>query len=97
MKKKIIVAISVVFIAVFVILVYVSNSGSDSEIKELEKKIESSMKQDNRIKPGNLKIQKQLDKEKLRKIMKRRKLKEEPNKEEQKTENGKNQTPETEK
>ncbi|HNW16035.1 MAG TPA: hypothetical protein PLD55_12885 [bacterium] len=97
MKKKIIVAVAVVFIAVFAVLVYVSNSGSDSEIKGLEKKIESSMKQNNRIKPGNLKIQKQLDKEKLRKMMKRRKLKEEPNTEEQKTENEKKQTPETEK
>ncbi|HQN72630.1 MAG TPA: hypothetical protein PLB16_04390 [bacterium] len=97
MKKKIIVAVAVVFIAVFAVLVYVSNSRSDSEIKGLEKKIESSMKQNNRIKPGNLKIQKQLDKEKLRKMMKRRKLKEEPNTEEQKTENEKKQTPETEK
>ncbi|HSW60305.1 MAG TPA: hypothetical protein VLJ60_05865 [bacterium] len=86
MKKKIIIAVTVVFIAVFAVLVYVSNSKTDSEIRELEKKMESSIKQNNPIKPGKMKIQKQPDKERLRKMMRR-----------QKTEKEKNQTPETEK
>jgi regulatory protein YycI of two-component signal transduction system YycFG len=86
MKKKIIIAVTVVFIAVFAVLVYVSNSKTDAEIRELNEKIESSMKQKNLMRPGNLKIQKQPDKEKLRKMMRR-----------QKTEKEKNQTPETEK
>jgi len=86
MKKKIIIAVTVVFIAVFAVLVYVSNSKTDSEIRELNEKIESSVKQKNLKKPGDLKIQKQPDKEMLRKMMRR-----------QKTEKEKNQTPETEK
>lgn len=86
MKKKIIIAVTVVFIAVFAVLVYLSNSKTDREIRELESKMESSMKQDNPIKPGKLKIQKQPDKEMLRKMMRR-----------QKKENEKKQTPETEK
>jgi len=68
MKKVIIIAAAVIFVAVVAVLIYVSNAQKETENKELETKIETSIK-GGKLKLKDPKIMKQVDKERLRKMV----------------------------
>lgn len=100
MKKKIIIAVIAIFIAIFALLVFISNKESENEAEKakVEEAMKTTIQKQKLLNVRKPKLHKELDKESLRKLIKASKAKKDnDNAKREEEEEELEQTPENEK
>ncbi|MGI6393910.1 MAG: hypothetical protein ACOX2F_04145 [bacterium] len=100
MKKKIIIAVIAIFIAIFALLVFISNKESENEAEKakVEEAMKTTIQKQKLLNVRKPKLHKELDKESLRKLIKASKAKKDnDNAKKEEEEEELEQTPENEK